>query len=116
MRKKLATMGLTLQGISMMLMVLSWGNYPYAGEGLGRSFRFWIFSLLLTIPCLAVYLVEAIWDIIQRCRMFCFVKLLTVILAAFLFYNVGTDAGIVNCIIWSGAFLLLFGLEMRSLQ
>ncbi len=115
MRKVLTMVGLVLHIIYYIFAILSLGNYEYAGYGVGKAFAFWIYATIISLPCLSIYLIDAIKSILTNKKIFNILKLVIIVLAVPLWRTLGGSGNVVCLIIWNIYFAIVFFIQIMSL-
>lgn len=114
MKKYIPLFGIGLHTVCFVFAVLSLGDYEYAGYGVGRAFAFWIYSMLIAVPCIAVYFVDAILSLKDKKSAIGIAKLIFLILAVLIFLFIGARAELLCFAIWNIFFMGLFIFEIIS--
>ena len=114
MKNRLLKAGLILHIIYYVLAILSLGNYEYSGEGIGAAFAFWIYAMLISIPCIIVYIIEAIKSIIKKRNFFNVLKLILVIGLVPMLWYIGGSAEILCSIVWNVYFAVIFAMQIKA--
>lgn len=112
-RKILTGCGTVFQILYFYFTVLSCGRYEYTEEGYGKAFLYMIFSILVLIPCLAIFLADTIWSYAKNRRSFDLLRLIAVLLSVpVAMFCIGY--GLVVTILWNGYFLGVLALNIVS--
>ena len=110
MKKVFTITGLALHFIYYVFAILSLGNYNS-----NQAFEFWVFAMIISFPCLAVYLIDAIKSFSSNKNGFNIFKLLLVLLAVLMCLFIGCTLTVMCSIIWNTYFTILFLVQIISL-
>jgi hypothetical protein len=96
-------------------MILSLCDYDYAGEGIGKAFKFWISAIVVALVVIVLYSIESISCFIKCRKAFNAFKLLSVILLIPFYFLFVSSANVIDYIIWNVCFFAVFVVQIISL-
>jgi len=108
-------MGLIFHIIYYVFAILSLGDYEYAGHGMGQAFKFWIYSLLIALIVIVIYLPDGIMAFTENRKLFNTLKFTFIVVTVPLWIFVGCGTGVANLTIWNIYFTLVFVIQIVSL-
>ncbi|MBO7519223.1 MAG: hypothetical protein J6T73_00450, partial [Clostridia bacterium] len=114
-KKTLVIIGLSFHIVYYIFAILSLGNYGYTGTGNSPNFQFWIYAMIISLPCVILYTIDAVKSLVKQRTPFIFARSFYIFSAIPLLVFIGATLGVTESIIWNIYFGVLFILELVSL-